>query len=501
MTETTLLSPDEFARAMEQHYIEASDDARKVIVGVQDQSNDAEIYARYAHLYTVEQLSALAEARDGATDPAERETLRRLWFDAADAVSAQDLVQAAQDLTNERLAWRTTWDGQQASINDLNAKLTAESDYDRREQIYERICEADEHFAARDLELAVHSSQIRSDVFGYDGEVAIANARTGIDISRFSDDVQRVAAETSELYDTACDTSFPELLGRDVTLPSRAHAGWIRSLHEFDSIYTRERMVDVCNATLAEIGFPLDRIPTILPDLEDRPQKDPRACVIPTRVPEEVHLVVRPTGGLTDYQAFLHEAGHALHYGLADSTLPFTMRYTSPDHALTEIYSYVVERITHNPIWHMRHFGVDEATAQRVCALTRFVDHSLFRRYGAKLAYEIEFWANPADPRNPERYAMLLSHATNMGYPTSSFVSDMDPGLYAADYLRAWRTSEQVIAWMTAEFGEEWFCNGQAAPFLRDLFHQGTGPTNEQVLAQVNAEPTDFTALIAAIEQ
>ncbi len=499
MSEMTMLSPDEFARAMEQHYIEASDDARKVIVGLQEQSRDAEIYARYAHLYTEDQLAVLAQARDAATSPDEQESLRRLWFDAADAVAARDLVQAAQDLTNDRLAWRASWDGESRSINDLDARLAAEPDFERREAIYSLICDADESFRERDLDFAVRSSEIRSNIFGLDGEVAIAGARTGIDVPAFSEQIQQVAHATADNYSMRATAAFERLLGASTTTPSRGHAAWMRAVHPFDHIYTSERMLDVCNATLAELGFPLEHIPTIIPDVEDRPQKDPRACVVPTRVPDEVHLVVRPTGGLSDYQAFLHEAGHALHYGLADASLPFTMRYTAPDNALTEIYSYVVERITHIPEWHMRHFGLSEEQARDVCSLTGFVDHSLFRRYGAKLAYEIEFWANPADPRNPDRYAMLLSRATNMRYPTSSFLSDMDPGLYAADYLRAWRTSEQVIDWLTREYGNEWFCNGAAAAFLRELFRQGTAPTNEDVLAQLGIKPDNFTALTRAL--
>lgn len=495
MTRTTL-SSSEFASAVEQHYAEAADDMRKVIVGLQQESHEAEVYERYAHLYTSEQLDSLAAERDAATDPRHREELRRLWFDAADAVAAADVVRASQELMNDRLSWRTSFCGQELSINAIGAASAAEPDYDRREQLYELACQANETFASRDLELAVRSSQLRSEVFGLDGEVAIACARTGVDIPAFSSMVNDVATATAERYRAAADLFHPLLLGRDVATPSRGHAAWMRSLHGFDDIYTRERMVDVCERTMSELGFPLDSIPNIHADLDDRPEKDPRACVIPTRVPEDVHLIVRPTGGITDYQAFLHEAGHALHFGLAAADLPFSFRCTAPDNALTEIYSYVVERITHNPLWHQRHFGLSRQRAEEVCEQLAFIDTALFRRYGAKLAYELEFWADPADPRNPDRYAMLLSNATGQRYSTSGFVDDMDPGLYAADYLRAWRTSEQVISWLEGEHGEEWFCSGAAAPMLRELFAQGTLPTNEEISLQVGSSPTSFDDLV-----
>ncbi len=496
MPNDTALSPAEFADAMERHVIEGSDDWRKVIVGVQEESRFADIYAAYAHLYTPAQLAALGQARSTASDEASRDKLNRLWFEAADAVAAADVVQAAQDLTNERLAWRGTFDGEEVSVNALGAMIAAEPDFDRREALYELLCEADEQFAERDVDLAARSQDLRAKVFGLDGEVAIANGRMGIDVQRFSEQINDVSARTATSYAAQAERLFPQLLGREVERPSRAHAAYMRSLHGWDEVFTRERMVEVCNLTVKELGFDLDEIPTILPDLEDRPEKDPRACVIPVKVPDEVYLVVRPTGGLTDYQAFLHEAGHALHFGLTSAELSFEHRAVSPDNALTEIYSYVVERITHEPLWHQRHFGLSREDAERVVAETTFIDASLFRRYGAKLAYELEFWADPRDSRNPQRYADRLSDATLMTYPTSQYASDMDPGLYAADYLRAWRTSEQVIAWLRREHGEEWFCSPAAGEFLRELFVQGSVPSNEDVSRQIGASPDDFDDLV-----
>lgn len=492
---TTALSPTDFATAMEQYYVDASDDARRVIAGLQEQSRSAEIYREYQHLFTSEQLEELARSRDGASDPVEHEALRRLWFEAADAVASRDLAQPYQDLTNDRLAWRATWDGEEISYNTILALCASEQDPDRRVQLYHLACEADATFQPRDLELAVESQRIRSEVFGLDGEVAIATARSGIDLQRFCQQVTDVSKATSASFEARAPEMFRELVGRDEERPSRGHAAYMRSLHMFDDIYTRERMLEVCTKTVAELGFPLDRIPTIVSDLEDREQKSPRACVIPIKVPDEVHLLVRPTGGITDYQAFFHEAGHALHFGLTSSELPFAFRMLSPDHALTEIYSYVVERITHAPAWHVRHFGVDRQTAELVCARARFIDTQLFRRYVAKLTYELEFWRDPAAPGNADLYRTLLTDATSMEYDGRQYLVDIDPGLYAADYLRAWRTSEQVIGWLEDEFGEEWFADRRTGDYLRELFEQGTRPTNEEISRQIGSSPDDFAHL------
>src|SRR4029079_193400 len=90
-----------------------------------------------------------------------------------------------------------------------------------------------------------------------------------------------------------------------------AQARCLRRLSPLESTYPRERSVEVCVETVRALGFDLEAIPNIRLDLEGRPQKDPRACVIAADPPEIVHLITRAQGGLSDYEAFLHEAGHA----------------------------------------------------------------------------------------------------------------------------------------------------------------------------------------------
>src|SRR5204862_1831023 len=125
--------------------------------------------------------------------------------------------------------------------------------------------------------------------------------------------------------------------------------------------------------------------PNVRLDLEDRPQKSPRACVIASDPPKVVHLITRAQGGLHDYQAFLHEAGHALHYAGCDPSLPYTFRKLSRDHALTEVYSYIVEAISREPGWHAEHFDLSDAEAATNAEATVFLEALLYRRYAAKL--------------------------------------------------------------------------------------------------------------------
>src|SRR5207247_1707287 len=81
------------------------------------------------------------------------------------------------------------------------------------------------------------------------------------------------------------------------------------------------------------------------------------------------------------------------HYAGVGPGLSYTFRNISRDHALTEIYSYIVEAVTREPGWHALHFGLSDAEAEENAEATRFLLVLLYRRYAAKLRYELGFWA------------------------------------------------------------------------------------------------------------
>src|SRR5947199_6230524 len=165
----------------------------------------------------------------------------------------------------------------------------------------------------------------------------------------------------------------------------------LRRLSPLESTYTKERAVEVCMDTVKRLAFDVENESNIRLDLDDRPQKSPRACVIASDPPTVVHLITRAQGGLHDYQAFLHEAGHALHYAGVDPTLAYTFRRISRDHALTELYSYICEAITREPGWHAQYFNLSDDEARENAEATVFLEALLFRRYTAKLELERGF--------------------------------------------------------------------------------------------------------------
>ncbi len=502
MSSTTARSPQQYEESYEAYYAEAAEELRAVRVGEKETSKQAAIVARHADLFTREQLDVLRAAESGTSDDGERERLYRLRRACESGIVDAELAAREDELENALLAARLTFDGDELPLNSAEAMLAVLPDYAKREQLGALARELDASFDVSRRELLVARDGLEAELSGERDAVARNEAEKQISLRELESVLRRAADDAGDEYARLRDRWFERLLGPGRgALPSSAHLRWLRRLSPLESTYPKARSVEICVETVRALGFELEAIPNIRLDLEDRPQKIPRACVVAADPPDVVHLITRAQGGLSDYQAFLHEAGHALHYAGCDPRLPWTFRALSRDHALTEIYSYIVEAVTKEPGWHALHFGLSEMEAEENAEATRFLEVLLYRRYAAKLRYELGFWeAFPAERGESSRdYAPLLTKATGLAYDPRGHLSDMDAGFYSADYLRAWIRSAQLRTYLRREVGDDWWRSSATGEILAGLFAEGTRPSTEDIARRLGFDPLDTTPLVTEL--
>jgi hypothetical protein len=498
MSVTGAIGAAEYEERLRRYLFERSEEGRAVRVGEKDVSEQAEIVARYRDLFTREQLGALAEAEDAAGSSEARERLYRLRKSCEEGIVAAELAAPEDELDNRLLAARVEFRDESLPLRTAQAQLAVLPAYADRERLGALHAEASAGFNPDRLELIRAGEQLSAELSGEADPVARNEEEKAVSLRELSRVLKQASEDAAAAFAGLRDRWFERLLGADrEEIPSSYHVGWMRRLSPLESTYAKDRATEVCLATLTRLGFDLANERTIRLDLDDRPQKAPRACVIASDPPSVVHLITRAQGGLHDYQAFLHEAGHALHYAGCDPELPYTFRRISRDHALTEIYSYICEAITREPGWHAEHFGLSDAQAAENAEATQFLEALLFRRYEAKLRYELGFWTRfPTDGGTPGGYEEHLTAATGIRYRADSYLSDMDAGFYSADYLRAWIRSAQLRAHLVAEHGESWWRSRETGDLLRSLFAEGTKPTSEEIAGRLGFDPLDTTPLL-----
>jgi hypothetical protein len=497
MTAATVRTPAEFEERLRHYLYERSEEGRAVRVGEKETSEQAAIVARYADLFSREQVAALRDAEESATGD-RREQLYRLRATCESGIIASELAARGDELENAQLAARLIFKGEEMPLRTAQAKLATVESYGDRDALGALQGELSATFNDGRLDLIRAAEALDAELSGNPDPVARSEEEKGISLFALADALEKASAAVDAPWAALRERWFDRLLGpgREAT-PASTHSAWMRRLSPLESTYTKEKGTQVCMDTLLALGFDLSKQPNIRLDIEDRPQKSPRACVIASDPPEVVHLITRAQGGLHDYQAFLHEAGHALHYGGCDPALPYTFRKLSRDHALTEIYSYICEAITREPEWHKHHFGLSDEEARTNAEATTFLEALLFRRYVAKLRYELGFWTRfPQDGGTNEGYADILGPAVGLRYRPDAYLADMDAGFYSADYLRAWIRSAQLRHYLVREVGEDWWRNPKAGAILRDLFSEGTKPSSEEIAARLGFDPLDTAPLV-----
>src|SRR5260370_26883828 len=80
-------------------------------------------------------------------------------------------------------------------------------------------------------------------------------------------------------------------------------------------------MLPALESSLADLGVDLRAQQNVELDLEDRPNKTPRAFCVAIEIPARVILVITPQGGPDASRALFHEAGHTEHFAHTSASL------------------------------------------------------------------------------------------------------------------------------------------------------------------------------------
>src|SRR5437870_7685678 len=152
MSATAVRSPTEYESQLQRYLFERSEEGRAVRVGEKEVSEQAAIVARFADLFSREQLEALRHAEhEAAADEAER--LYRLRRTCESGIASAELAEREDELENAILSARIAWQGEQLPLRSAQARLAVIEDYAEREQLGELQADTSAAFNDNRLEL------------------------------------------------------------------------------------------------------------------------------------------------------------------------------------------------------------------------------------------------------------------------------------------------------------------------------------------------------------
>ena len=332
--------------------------------------------------------------------------------------------------------------------------------------------------------------------------VGTFEALTGISLEQLASQCSGFIAETQAMW----DDTFPYFLRRTLQITAaeatRADALALFRGREFDGAFSAADLEPSIRRHAAELGLDPFAGGRITFDLAEREGKDSRAFCAPVRVPEEVYLVLRPHGGVTDYTTLLHELGHALHFGFADAHYPFEYRWLG-DSSVTEGYAMLFDHLMQDRGWLLRYTGLGRNDVGEYLRMASFEELHFLRRYCAKLLYELEVYSGRTSwDVLPDAYVETLSGATGFRYRSADAFIDLDPRFYSSRYLRAWQLQSVLAQSLVATFDEDWFRNPAAGPWMvENLFAEGQRESASELAVRAFGAELSFGPLVRAIER
>ena len=327
-------------------------------------------------------------------------------------------------------------------------------------------------------------------------------ALAGVSVAALRTECEAFLRDTQAMWDELMPFYVRKGLGMAVADVTRADLLALMRAPEFDAYFPAEAMEREVRRQVTEMGTSPDANGHVLYDTADRPGKRARAFCAPVRIPDVVHLVLRPHGGSSDYMTLMHELGHALHFGNMRRDLPFEFRWLG-DNSVTEGYAMLFDHRLKDAGWLARYTGLGKKELPAFLHSQGFEELHFVRRYCAKLIYETELHGGGVSwSALPDLFVETLTNATGFRYQAADAFVDVDPRYYAARYLRAWQMQAVLDESLRERFDADWWRNPKAGPWIvGELFGWGQRELADEQSRRVAGKGLSFAPVIAGIER
>jgi len=326
-------------------------------------------------------------------------------------------------------------------------------------------------------------------------------AVTGRSLGTLAKSCEKFLRDTEPMWDDTLPGVLKKSLGIKASEAKRPDALALFRASEYDDAFPGNHMESVMRRQVTEMGIDPTAKGRVIFDVGEREGKRSRAFCSPVRVPDEVYLVLRPHGGQSDYNTFLHELGHALHFAYVSSEYPFEFKWLG-DNSVTESYAMLFDHRMQDKGWLRRYTQLGSNRVGKFLRTAGFEELHFLRRYCAKFLYERTLYSGEVPwSELPDLYVSLLTTATGFEYNAADAFVDVDPGFYSARYLRAWQLQSVLNEQLTARFDVDWFRNpGTGQWLVGELFSHGQRETAEEISTRVGGGALSFQPLVRKIE-
>lgn len=490
-------------------------------------SVSAATYKGHERLFSKESIAQVTRAlKDKSLPPDERRALEFFKAYLANEVLGLQTAHFNDEAQNAELkaTARLSWEKDPVPYKQLEILANDEKDAARREEIEQARAQIWKDVLNPILARKEEAVQKLARELGYASYVALSEEYRRVDLKWLIAEGERFTVATDAVYRPLLDEVAQKELGVPAAKLRRADLGRLRKAPRFERYFPKELMIPSFLHFLSGIGLDMKTVAGTEIRVDDAPHplKEPRAACFNVRVPADVRITVKPTGGLSDVTTFFHEGGHAVHFANTTSKL-FELQNLGPNtwtEGVGELFGYSWD----DPLWLRRYRAfvtqynaehgtkyptMTDAEISELVRLRVFNDLYFLRRYAsAKLVYEAvlhagapELWKGvytkpTSDPMAVYRDTFERAY----GFPLTEddalrFRTDVDDTFYAADYSRAFGLAHLAHEGLRKKFGGEsgdWYGDKRVGALLKTLFADGQKLQGDEAAQAFGFERLDF---------
>jgi len=515
-----------------------------------DTFDSTSIYKKYPDLQTDETFNDIKNVYD--KHPKEERT-KRVFQNLLDAHIGGKLSEDSDKISNdeEKIVLDVSdlglKDDDDKPVNEINYKdvsgwlQNTESNDTRKELSKKQNAAFNETLKEQKVEHFNKNTELMTKL-GYPQQVDFYSNMSGHNLRHLSNIGSQIIDKTEDVYNKNMGEYFKTRTGKDFSEADRSDVAFVISgpdpaMKEIDSFFPEENLVPLAAKTFDGLGIEFSKMskkvdyksldeykkdaiensdtetPRLLLDIAKRPGKDSRAYMTPVKIPSEIYLSVKPEGGLDDYEAFMHESGHSMHFAHSNPKNSFAQNILG-NNTVTETYAYLFEKMLMNKHWLKNMAGLTDKQAKQVVKRQALSDLYMVRRYSGKMQFETNLYDQKANKEGKidttkagELYSKTLTKSTGFKFPANKWVDDIDAGFYVADYFTAWTLEAQLKNHLEKNYGtkknkgEDWYLNPKAGEFLKELWSEGN-PGPKEIAKKIGSnDPNDPKELIKDINE
>ncbi len=454
--------------------------------GKENKGSLKEIYQRYQHIFEFENIQRLKQEYNENPTKDKKFLLSFL----VQGYIGNGIYPLTEEIVKTEMEMSVTINKRPISLRYGMLLLPAEKDRDKRLELDAYLSEQQNELNPLRIKRLEKLKDMASEL-GFKNYLALVEDTINVDMKNLKVLAQGFLRDTDRVYERLLSKLKSNFLTDDDKPLTKSDITYIFKSNPFDIYFPEIELIPSIEDTFFNMGIDIHDQPNINLSFDRREGKAPKAFCCPINIPDEIHLVLNPKGGIEDYQNSLREAGQSQQYIHTNKDLPFEFKRLG-DKSVTEGFSFLFQLLTNNEHWVKRFLNMPEDKLEGYKLFVNGYYLYIIRRFCGKIIYELELYSGSTNENSlRERYQGIMEDAVKVNVNPHNYLLDLDLGFNTPYYIKAWVFESYLRSYLELEYGPEWFREKDSGNLLKELWKMGKSLTCEELLQSLGFK--DFT--------